>query len=90
MTQLHFKTELADGEVHMTAHDYCQHKTKEWYQQHKQELRKIANNPILSDEVKQEIRVAVYCMDDNEFYLKRIEELNEEIENMKKARIYVK
>ena len=65
-------------------------KDQEFYEQHRQALRKIANNPILSEEVKQEIRIAAYCMDDYRMYLKRINDLQETIENMKKARTYVK
>ena len=65
-------------------------KNQEFYEQHIQALRKIANNPILNDEVKQEIRIAVYCLDDHKMYLKRIEDLQETIENMKKARAYVR
>ena len=65
-------------------------KDQEFYEQHRQALRKIANNPILSEEVKMEIRIAAYCFDDCRLYLKRINDLQETIENMKKARTYVR
>ena len=63
-------------------------KAKEYYDQRRQALRNIASNPILSEETKKEIRLAAYCMDDYQMYVKRIEYLQEQIENMKKARTY--
>lgn len=90
MTQLRWKGELADGHVHMTAQEYYEHHVAEEHEQIKQILRKAGNNPILSEEVKTAIRFAVYRLDDITWYRKRISDLQEEIENMKKARIYVK
>ena len=86
MTQLSFKTGPDDEEIKMMA----MNKPPEFYEEHRQKLRRIANNPILSEEVKMEIRIAAYCFDDCRLYLKRINDLQETIENMKKARTYVK
>ena len=46
-------------------------------------LRKIANNPILNDETKEAIRFAVYRIDDVIWLRKQINDLKEQIENMK-------
>lgn len=86
MKLLRWKGELADGEIHMTAREYCEHRTKEDHEQKRQALRKIANNPILTKDTQEAIRYAIYCLDDNEFMRKRIEELQEEIKNVMKAR----
>ena len=86
MTQLSFKTGPDDEELKRMA----MNKPPEFYEEHRQKLRRIANNPILSEEVKMEIRIAAYCFDDCRLYLKRINDLQETIENMKKARTYVK
>lgn len=86
MSTLRWKGELADGHIHMTAREYVEHKTKEGHARRRQALRKIANNPILSEETKDAVRYAVLILDDNDFLMKQVTELKEQIENMKKAR----
>lgn len=54
--------------------------------QYKQELRKIANNPVLSDDTKQAIRFAVYRMDDIIWLKKMNKELQEKLKNILKER----
>lgn len=83
MPGLKWKGELADGEVHMTAREYCDHKTREKHEEQRQLLRKLANNPILTEDIRRTIRYAVYVLDDNEFLMKMITELHEQIDNMK-------
>ena len=85
MTQLRFKTELADGEIHMTAHEFVEHRTREDLEMHKTELRKLANNPILNKETQKLVRYAVYCVDDILWYREIISTLREQIDNMKKG-----
>ena len=80
---MNWKGELGDGEVHMTAHDYVEHKVAEDHEQKRMQLRKIANNPILSKEAAEAVRYAVYILDDNIWLRNRIMELQEQIENMK-------
>ena len=84
---IRWKGELADGHVHMTAHEFVEHRTKENHEKQRQTLRKLSGNPILTDEIRTAVRYAVYILDDNEFYRKQISDLREQIENMKKARI---
>ena len=75
---------LCDDHVHMTAEELSRHKTKEWYHERRQALRKLAGNPILSEEAKKEIRLAMYYMDDHEWLLKRLGDLQEQNSNLKK------
>lgn len=86
MSVLRWKGELGDGHVHMTAREYVDHKSKEDSERHRQVLRKIANNPILTADVQAAVRYAIYRIDDNEMLRKRCSDLMETIENMKKAR----
>lgn len=80
---IRWKGELCDGEVHMTARDYCDHKTRERHEAMRRVLQKLGNNPILTMEVQSAVRYAVFILDDNEFLTKRVNELKEQIENMK-------
>ena len=76
---------LCDDHVHLTAKEMHEHKTMEYYHERRQALRKLANNPILSEEAKKEIRLAAHYMDTCEWHLKMIADLNEEISNLKKV-----
>ena len=82
---IRWKGELADGHVHMTAHEFVEHRTKENHEKQRQILRKLSGNPILTDEIRTAVRYAVFILEDNEMYRKRISELMEQIENMKKG-----
>ena len=77
---LRWKGELGDGHIHMTAHEYCEHKDREYMEAQKQQLRKIANNPILTEEVRKAIRYAVFRIDDAIWWRKQYEELKEQKE----------
>ena len=86
MSRLIWKGELCDGHVHMTAVEYVEHKSREDYEKNKQVLRKLSNNPILTKEVREAIRFAVYRMDDIDWLWKINTDLRETIENVMKAR----
>lgn len=79
---LRWKGELADGHIHMTAMEYWEHKSKENFEAQKQILRKVANNPILTKEVQEAIRFAVYRMDDIVWLRKINSDLKETIRNI--------
>ena len=49
---IRLRGELGDGHVHMTAEQYVEHKTKEQFYDDIKELKKLANNPILSKKTK--------------------------------------
>ena len=57
--KLHFKTELCDGECHMTAHDYCEHKQRERDSEQRRALTKLEHNPALSPESRAVIHQAL-------------------------------
>lgn len=82
MSKLVWKGELADGKIHMTALEYCEHKVAEDHEIKRQMLRKIANNPILSKEAQEAIRYAVYRMDDIVWLRKINSDLKETIKNI--------
>ena len=81
---LRWKGELCDGEIHMTAREYSEHRLKELDEQMRQRLRKIAGNPILTRETQEAIRHAMWAIDENAWLKKTIGELRETIDNMKK------
>ena len=83
---LRWKGELADGHIHMTAMEYWEHKSKENFETQKQILRKTANNPILTNEVKEAIRFAVYRMDDVLWWRNEYIQLNEQYKRVMKER----
>ena len=80
---LRWKGELGDGHVHMTSREFVEHRTKERDEQMRQLLRKIANNPILTKETQAAIRYAIWRIDENAWHLEIIEQLKEQIKNMK-------
>lgn len=80
-----WKGELADGHIHMTAKEFVDHKTAERDMKNLLLLRKLANNPILSEEAKEAIRYAVFRIDDVVWLRKINNHLHEQIENMKKG-----
>ena len=84
MEHIRFNGELADGLVHMTAREFCNHNTAEDYEKNKMLLRKIANNPILTDDTKRAIRFAMYRLDDITWLRKRNNDLQDMLDNMKR------
>ena len=83
---IHWKGELGDGHIHMTAREYSEHKMRERHETYRQALRKIANNPILSKETQEAVRHAVFLIDENIFLQKRVAEVEEKCRNIMKAR----
>jgi len=59
MNRLHFKTELCDGEVHMTAHEFAENRDKARRWRQLQRLKKLANNPALAEDVRETIQRAI-------------------------------
>lgn len=75
--RLHFKGELADGHVHMTAAEFHMRKIDATHYAHQRILKKMANNPILSDDARIVLDHAVFYIDMLDWWRKR------GIENMK-------
>ncbi len=65
---LHFNGTLCDDHVHMTAHEYVEHKRKEHHEYQKKMLKKLANNPAISDEFRDVLWNAVWNVDFIDFY----------------------
>ena len=84
-----WKGELGDGHVHMTAREYVEHKVQENIEENKMILKKLANNPILTEEVRKAVRFALYRLDDIVWLRKVIDDKNEEIENIKSRYIVI-
>ena len=49
---IHFKGELSDGHVHMTAYEIIEHNVREQYQRENAILMKLANNPAIDKEIR--------------------------------------
>lgn len=84
-TKLHFGGMLCDDHAHMTAEEFHENRTRQYYHERWQALRKIAGNPILTEEVKKEIRIAMHYMDRWEMQSMIIADQREEIDTLKKA-----
>lgn len=65
---LHFKGVLCDGHLHMTAHEYVEHKRKEHHEYQKKMLKKLANNPAINDEFRDVLWNAIWNIDYMNFY----------------------
>lgn len=78
-----WKGELGDGHVHMTTMEYIDHKRREEDEKNKLYLRKLANNPALSQDARLAIMFAVYRIDDIIWLNKLISDLREEIKNLR-------
>ena len=78
-----FKGELCDGHVHMTAEEFVDNKIKANAYKRMKKLGKIANNPILSEDVREVLRDAL------SFYQASIMfneyKVIQELQDMKKA-----
>ena len=57
---LKFKGTLCDDHLHMTAHEYAEHKRKEYRYKQRRLLLKMANNPILNVEYQNALRDAAW------------------------------
>lgn len=75
--RLHFKTELCDGEIHMTAEEYWRHKIKENHEKQRRVLKKLSNNPILAEEYRYVIHQALININLVEFWKHAYEELRD-------------
>ena len=80
MGKLHYKTELCDGHCHMTAHEYREHKYREKQYKQRRALAKLANNPILNEEAKHTIAMAIFDSDMMEYWREAYIQLKEKYE----------
>lgn len=80
MVKLHFKTELCDGEFHFPPGGFLEHQVEERRWKQIQELKKIANNPILTEEVRHIIQMAIVDTNMAFYWRKAYIELREKYE----------
>ena len=66
-----FKGQLADGHIHLTAEELFYHRQREHHEKQKRMLRKYANNPALSDELRRTLNDQVYYIELLEWYQQR-------------------
>lgn len=76
--RMHFKTQLADGYFHLTADDYWTHKQRENYEKQVKILKKLANNPILDQEVRDAMWLQINYMNLLQAYRDRLKKLEKE------------
>jgi len=63
-----FKSELPDGDVHMTMYEFIEHKVKENHERQRIALRKLANNPVFTSEVQALLYQAIDNIDQVEYW----------------------
>ena len=68
---MHFKGTLCDDHLHMTAEKYWEHKIKESHELQRMKLRKLANNPILTDDIRHLMSLAIMNIDLMEYWRKQ-------------------
>lgn len=66
-----YKGTLCDDHMHMTAHEYVEHKAREEHEKQKKLLLKMANNPILAVEYQDALRHAAWMYDLCDHWKKR-------------------
>ena len=66
--EMRFKGQLGDGHVHLTAEEYLYHRQRENHEKQKQKLRKLANNPAFSEEVRETLYLQIFYINLLEFY----------------------
>ena len=73
-TLLHFKGQLCDGHFYMTAKEFNDHKMKENLYKQKMKLKKLGNNPALSEEVRETLYRQLFYLNLLELYKSLYEE----------------
>lgn len=79
----HFKGELCDGHVHMTAKEYVDHKTREYHETQRMKLKKLSRNPALSEDVREMLDTQVYMINLLEWYREQYTELQKKYEDLR-------
>lgn len=82
MSKLHFKGELGDGEIHIKISDLLEHQVHERHEIQRTKLRKLANNPALSEDAREVLNAQVYYINLLEWYRERLLELQKKCEQL--------
>lgn len=79
----HFKTQLCDGKVHLTAKDYLDHSVKVDHEKQRMKLKKLANNPALADDVRDLLYKQIFNINLLEWWRERYIEMRDKYEELK-------
>ena len=90
MSRLHFKGELCDGEIHIKMKDLLEHNVREQHEKQRMKLKKLANNPALSEDAREVLNTQVYYINMLEFWRKQYIEMRDKYEELqnKNRRFY--
>ena len=81
---LHFKTELCDGHIHMTANDFVEHGVRENREKQRMKLKKLANNPALSDDVREMLNLQLFYINEGESWRNAYIALRQKYDKLRK------
>lgn len=87
---LHFKGELSDGHIHIKMKDLLEHNVREQHEKQRMKLKKLANNPALSEDAREVLNTQVYYINLLDYYRNgflEIQKKYEELQN-KNRRFY--
>ena len=79
---LHFKGQLCDGEIHIKIKDLIEHNVRERHEKQRMKLKKLANNPALSEDAKEVLNTQIYYINLLEWYRNRLIELQKKHEEL--------
>ena len=79
-----FKTQLCDGRVHITAKDYIEHSVKVNHEKQRMKLKKLANNPALSDDARDILYKQIYNINLLEWWREWYIEMRDKYEELVK------
>ena len=82
MSRLHFKGELCDGEIHIKINDLLEHQVLERHEIQRMKLKKLANNPALSDDARNVLNTQVYYINMLEWWRKQYIDLQKKYEDL--------
>lgn len=81
-SMLHFKGELGDGHIHINAKDLIEHNVREQHEIQRMKLRKLANNPALSEDAKEVLNTQVYYINLLEWWREQYIKLQKKYEQL--------
>ena len=79
-----FKTQLSDGHVHLTAHDRWVHNMKTSHEKQRIKLKKYANNPGLSEDLRSTLYWQVFYLNLLDSYMGAYEDIRKQVDELKK------
>jgi hypothetical protein len=59
---LHWKGELCDGHVHMTAKEFLHHRSRVNVEKQRMKLKKLANNPAFAEDVRETLYRQIFYL----------------------------